>query len=198
MADKKGLIYFQDGEVVAESGNVRIYHMNNELFLEIGPGHTLWALQREITDYIEQLSDLPNGDVLEIGLGLGIVSRYILTFNKVATLTTVELNEDVIKAHDQIRDRLYTKEYTKAMTGKEHYILNADGLEYMFTTKYRYDFVFLDFYDRIDEDTLPIIRDMANGCHRVLRPGGIALGWLDPHTPEEFVQEFNKIFPLKN
>ena len=88
--------------------------------------------------------------------------------------------------------------YLKATKDKQHIILNTDGLEYMFTTKYRYDFVFLDFYDRIDEDTMPLIKDMANGCRRVLKPGGVALGWMDPHTPEEFIKEFEAIFPIKN
>ena len=196
MSEKKGLIYFEDGELIAEHGEARVYLMNDELFLEIGQGHTLWALQSEISDYIDQLGDMPRGDVLEIGLGLGIASRYLLTFNKVKSLTTVELNEDVIAVHDQIRDRLYTEDYLKIIKNKEHIILNTDGLIYMFSTKYTYDFIFLDFYDRIDEDTLPIIKDMANGCRRVLRPGGIAIGWLDPHTPEEFVKEFEGIFPI--
>jgi len=196
MARKRGLIYFQDGELVAESGEARVYLMNGELFLEIGPGHTLWALQSELTDYIEQLKDYPNGDVLEIGLGLGVASRYILTFNKVASLTTVELNDDVIEVHNQIRDHLYTPEDEKVIDGKQHVVLNVDGLEYLFTTKYSYDFIFLDFYDRIDEDTLPLIKDMVNGCRRVLRPGGMAIGWLDPYTPDEFAKEFENIFPI--
>jgi spermidine synthase len=197
MSKQEGLIYFRDGELVAEHKSARVYLMNDELFLEIGSGHTLWALQSEISDYIDQLRDWPTGDVLEIGLGLGVASRYLLTFNKVKSLTTVELNEDVVAVHAQIRDRLYTDEYIKAIKSKQHVILNTDGLIYMFTTKYKYDFIFLDFYDRIDEDTLPLIKDMANGCRKVLNPGGVAIGWLDPHTPDEFVYEFEKIFPIR-
>jgi len=197
MSEQEGLIYFRDGELVAEHESARVYLMNDELFLEIGSGHTLWALQSEISDYIDQLRDWPTGDVLEIGLGLGVASRYLLTFNKVKSLTTVELNEDVVAVHEQIRDHLYTDDYIKTIKNKQHIILNTDGLIYMFTTKYRYDFIFLDFYDRIDEDTMPLIKDMANGCRKVLNPGGIAIGWLDPHTPEEFVQEFEEIFPIQ-
>lgn len=191
---EKGLIYFKDGEVVAESGDAKVYQMNDELFLEIGPGHTLWALQSELSDYIEQLSDLPRGDVLEIGLGLGVASRYLLTFNKVKRVTTVEVNKDVIEVQKMIRDLLYTEEDLQVIGDKQHIILNTDGLIYLYSTKYRYDFIFLDFYDRIDEETLPIIKDMVAGCRRVLKPGGKIVGWLDPHTPGEFESEFIELF----
>lgn len=191
---EKGLIYFKDGEVVAESGDAKVYRMNGELFLEIGPGHTLWALQSEIHDYIEQLGDLPRGEVLEIGLGLGVASRYLLTFNKVKRVTTVEVNKDVIEVQKMIRDLLYTEEDLQVIGDKQHIILNTDGLIYLYSTKFRYDFIFLDFYDRIDEETLPIIKDMVTGCKRILKPGGKMVGWLDPHTPGEFESEFMEIF----
>jgi len=191
---EKGLVYFKDGEVVAEKGEVKVYKMNGELFLEIGPGHTLWALQSELSDYIEQLGDLPRGDVLEIGLGLGVASRYLLTFDRVDRLTTIEANENVIKVYEMIRDRLYDERDLQVIGDKQHIILNTDGLIYLYSTKFRYDFIFLDFYDRIDEETLPIIKDMVAGCKRVLRPGGKIVGWLDPHTPGKFESEFMEIF----
>ena len=191
---ENGLIYFQDGEVVAESGDAKVYQMNDELFLEIGPGHTLWALQSELSDYIEQLGDLPRGDVLEIGLGLGVASRYLLTFDRVSRLTTIEVNENVIEVYKMIRDRLYDERDLQVIGDKQHIILNTDGLIYLYSTKFRYDFIFLDFYDRIDEETLPIIKDMVVGCKRVLKPGGKIVGWLDPHTPGEFESEFMEIF----
>ena len=87
-----GLIYFKDGILIAESGRAKIYKLNNELFLEIGPGHNLWALESELKDYIWQLSDKPMGECLEIGLGLGVASKYILSCPKVKGLTTVEIN----------------------------------------------------------------------------------------------------------
>jgi len=194
MAENKGLIYFEDGEVVAESGNAKVYLMNKELFLEIGPGHTLWALQSEIEDYIEQLGDLPRGDVLEIGLGLGVASRYLLTFNKVKSLTTIEVNEDVVAVHNLIHDFLYKEEDLEIIKNKEHVVLNTDGLSYLYSTRFQYDFIFLDFYDRIDEETIPVIKDMVRGCRQVLKPDGKIVGWLDPHTPEEFEEEFRVIF----
>ena len=190
--DKRGLIYFKDGEVVAEHGDAKVYKMNDELFLEIGPGHTLWAMESELTDYMEQLDDFPKGNCLEIGLGLGVVSRYLLTFPKVTHLTTVEINKDVIEVHNKLKDedRSITLDYDPT----KHLILNADGISYAYQTKSRYDFIFIDCYDRIDEDTLPFIADMANACARLLNRGGKIMGWLDKHTPESYHMVFEKIF----
>jgi spermidine synthase len=189
---QEGLIYFRDGELVASHGDARVYKMNGELFLEIGEGHTLWALESEITDYIEQLQDFPRGDCLEIGLGLGVVSRYLLTFPRVKSLTTVEINKDVIEVHKKIReeDRGNNLHYKREL----HKILHADGIEYAYQTKRKYDFIFIDCYDRIDEDTLPIIADMAQACSRILKSGGMMLGWIDKYTPEEFYVLFKGIF----
>jgi spermidine synthase len=180
----EGLIYFRDGEVIAESGNAKVYKMNNELFLEIGPGHNLWTLESELKDYIWQLSDHPRGDCLEIGLGLGIASRYLLSFPRVKSLTTVEKNEDVIKVQKKVN----------FIDDERHTILNADGLYYAYMTKKKYDFIFLDFYAYITEETLPLIADMAVACRRILQPEGKIMGWLDEYTSEEHVKAFSEIF----
>jgi len=190
-SEEKGLIYFQDGELIAEVGSARVYKMNDEMFLEIGDGHTLWALESELEDYIYQLGSKPRGDCLEIGLGLGVASKYILSFPKVKSLTTIEKNEDVIavqKAVNPVADKWGT------FKPDDHLILNCDGLSYTFMTKRKFDFIFLDFYDRIDEETLSEIKDMARACSRLLKKGGDMVGWLDNYTPEEYVIEFNKIF----
>ena len=188
------LIYFRDGTLLSESGEVKIYKMDDELFLEIGPGHSLWALESELNDYIQQLGDLPNGDCLEIGLGLGVASRYMLTFPNVTSLTTVELRGDVIAAHNLVKeqDRKYSLEYENSKN--KHKILNADGILYAYQTKMKYDFIFMDFYDRIDEETLPIIADTVLACSRILKPGGRMLGWMDKSTPEFYYSIFRDIF----
>jgi len=191
MADK-GLIYFEDGELVAEYGEAKVYKMNNELFLEIGPGHTLWALESELQDYVDQLIDYPRGQCLEIGLGLGIVSRYLLTFPKVTNLTTLEINSDVVGVHKKIDES--DRGLSLAYDSERHKILNADGLAYAYQTKKRYDFIFIDCYDRIDEETLPLIADMIQACSRLLNRNGRMLGWLDKHTPEPYFSIFQQLF----
>ena len=179
-----GLIYFRDGELVAESGDTRVYKMNGKLFLEKGIGHTLWALEDELEDYIYQLDSWPQGDCLEIGLGLGVASKYILTFPKVKSLTTVEIDENVIK----------TQKMINPVKDDRHLILNAHGLYYAYETKQMFDFVFLDFYDVIDEETLPVIADMVAACNRILKTGGKMLGWLDKHTPGDHASLFMSLF----
>lgn len=186
------LVYFQDGKLIANDGLASVYKMNGELFLEIGPGHNLWALESELDDYIGQLYDWPQGECLEIGLGLGVASRYILTFPKVNRLTTIDSNEDVIAVHAKIPEDSRSRKlnYRK----KDHRIYNADGLTYAYETDKIYDFIFLDFYGVIDEDTLPMIADMVVGCKRILKPNGRMVGWLDTATPDLFAKQFFRIF----
>jgi spermidine synthase len=189
-------IYFIHGNVVAESGNVKVYDMNNELFLEIGPGHNLWALESELEDYIQQLWDKPKGECLEIGLGLGIASSYILSCPKVESLTTVEKNEDIINTYDVVKNILNAKPRQKINfgAGKTHKILNAHGLYYAYETNKKYDFVFVDFYSVIDEDTIPEIADMVQACKRLLKRGGKIIGWYDEYTPSGLTEQFYNIF----
>lgn len=192
-----GVLYFNDGELVANSGSARVYKMNGELFLEIGDGHTLWALEREVLDYIDQLGDKPKGNALEIGLGLGVASRCILTYPKVKKLTTVEKNMDVINTHEQLinyLDGAFYKDKWSKYDKTKHNIVNNDGLNYLYTTKEKYDFIFMDFYSHIDEDTLPDIADMVIAARRVLRAKGVIMGWLDPYTPDIFVEQFKNLF----
>lgn len=191
-----GLIYFQDGKIIAERGNAKVYEMNGQLFLEIGPGHNLWALESELGDYIHQLWDKPSGSCLEIGLGLGIASSYILSCPEVKSLTTVEKNEDVIGIYAEIKHVLEERPRHQINFGKDkkHLILNADGLFYAYETKRLYDFIFLDFYSIIDEDTIPEITDMTQACRKLLKSDGSIVGWFDKSTPDDLAEEFFKIF----
>lgn len=177
-----GLIYFEDGELLAESGNVRAYGMGGELYLDIDM--TLFTLSSEIGEYVWQMKDNPQYDVLEVGLGLGVASKYLLSFPKVTSLTTVEINKDVINVQKKVNH----------IDDSRHTIINSDGLSYMYKAVDMYDYIFLDFYSHIDEDTLPVISDMVNASKRVLKDGGQIQGWFDPYTPEEFVDPFFDLF----
>lgn len=180
----ESLIYFRDGELIAESGNARVYKMDGKLFLEKGTGHSLWALEDELYDYMEQLGSWPRGDCLEIGLGLGVASKYLLTFPRVNSLTTVELDSDVIEVQKRVNP----------IDDDRHLVLNANGLYYAYETKRLFDFIFLDFYDVIDEDTLPRIADMVVACNRILKSDGKMIGWLDKHTSGDHAKIFMSFF----
>lgn len=178
-------IYFTHGELLAESGNAKIYKFNGLLHLEEGPGHTLWAIEDEIDEYKAQIKDYPHGDCLEIGLGLGIASRYILSCEGVESLTTIEINYDTIKVQKQ----------ANFIDDKRHTIICMGGLDYINSTIEMYDFVFMDFYHFIDEEGLPLIKHYVEKCKkRILKENGKIIGWFDIHTPEEFVDKFYKIF----
>jgi len=179
-----GLLYFKDGKLLCESGQVRAYKFNNLLHLEIGPGHNLWAIESELEDYIWQLNDRPRGHCLEIGLGLGVASRYILSCPRVESLTTVDVNKDVIEVQRQVNP-IYDDRHT---------IINCDGLVYMYTTDRMYDFIFIDHYSLIDEDTLPLIADYAKAGKGLLNHKGEVVCWFDRQTPEKFVDVFFSLF----
>jgi len=179
----KSQLYFRDGKLIAESGNVRVYEMDGKKYLEKGQGHTLWAHDDEINEYMDQLKDFPKGDCLEIGLGLGVASRYLLSFYSVKHLTTVEIDNNVIEVQKKVNK----------IEDKNHLVLNANGLLYAYQTKSMFDFIFLDFYTHIDDETLPGITDMVNACKRILKPSGRLMGWIDPATSGEHYNFFTRI-----
>jgi len=178
-------IYWKDGCVIAESGDVKVYQTNYDSFLEIGPAHTLWAMGSEIKDYENQLGNRPFGNVLEIGLGLGVASKYLLSLDRVKSLTTIEANAGVIKAFN----------YLNIQLDEKHVIFNLEGLDYVKSMgNYLYDFIFLDYYTLLDEETLPDIEVMVHWCKKILKPGGKIVGWYDRFTPDNFTDWFNEIF----
>ena len=189
-------IYFIDGHVIAESGDVRVYQDNYDTYLELGPRHNLWALASEQVDYKEQINNKPKGKCLEVGLGLGVASNYILSCKKVKNLTTIEKNGDVIKVYNKI-ECLIEENINFFAARKEHKIINDDGLSYVKKARKQnvlYDYIFLDFYSLLDEETLPIIEEMVYECKKILRYGGRVDGWWDKYSPDKFTIWFNEIF----
>ena len=177
------MIYFIDGELIAEQGEARVYLYDNLLHLEIGPGHNLWMVESEIKELSNQIADKPRGNCLEIGLGLGIASKYILSSPKVDSLTTVEINSDVI-AVQQLVNRI---------DDIRHNIVHMDGFKFMLQTDEKYDFIFFDNYSIIDEDTLEILKNYVKAAEKILTKNGIISAWFDPYTPEEDAFKFFSI-----
>lgn len=180
-------IYFTHGELVAERGVAKVYYFNDQLHLEIGPGHNLWAYEGERDQYVQQIIE-PFGHCLEIGLGLGTASQYILSFDEVKSLTTVEIHPDVIEVHKIVNP----------IMDERHSIVHMDGLDYMSRAGRRFHYVFLDFYDIIDEDTIFILEQFVKASKKILYEGGKIQAWLDTSTPREFAEEFYRIMEEKN
>lgn len=182
-----GLIYFRDGKVIAESGQVKVYEMDGSRYLEKCPGHNLWASSWEIRDYEEQLKDIPRGNCLEIGLGLGVVSNYILGLEQVNHLTTIEIDRDVVECYTKLNKTNNIK----------HSIIISDvhrALPILLNSNIKYDFIFFDHYSLIDEETLDELSELVHTAAKLLTTNGKITGWLDVFTPEEFIKEYYKIF----
>lgn len=187
-----GLIYFEDGELIAQYGKARVYLFNGELYLEAGQGHSLWTYSLERKDYEKQIANKAKGKCLEIGLGLGIASAYILSLPNVDTLTTVEKNNDIINVYKLLQERDY------ASKDSRHNILWEDGLEFMRSIHIRhssaFDFIFLDYYTDLDHESLVELYLFVSVGRRILNPGGKIVGWLDNTTPESIKKDFINIF----
>jgi len=176
-------IYFLDGKIIAESGDVRVYDFEGDVYLESGPGHVLWTISRELVAYEGQVARHPRGACLEVGLGLGICSNYILNCAGVEALTTIELNPDVVKVYKQLND-----------VDERHTIICGNGLDYIIQTRETFDFMFFDFYIVIDEDTIDDLKAYVSAGRRILNEGGKIMAWWDEFTPDEFKDEFFNLF----
>lgn len=181
------MLYFIDGDLIAEHGEAKIYLYDGLLHLEIGPGHNLWMVESELKELAEQIGDHPRGKCLEIGLGLGVASKYILSFPDVESLTTVEINSDVIVVHEMIN----------RIDDPRHTIIHGGGLDFIVMADEKYDFIFFDHYSIIDEDTLEILDVYAKAARKILNKDGTLLAWFDIYTPKEDADKFFDIFKTK-
>lgn len=181
----KSAIYFRDGKLVAKSGETRVYEMNGELFMETGRSN-LVSSDQDLSDYIWQIGNKPSGDCLIIGLGLGISTKYVLSLSKVTSITILEPDSTIID----------TQAYVASIENSKVNIINKEILPYLYQSDNKYDFIFVDCYNKIDEDTLPYIADIVAAAKKILTQRGVLLGWLDNNTPERFIESFYKIFMM--
>jgi len=161
---------YKDGEIIGEHGSVKIYKTNDQSKLVLERDNYAWAFGNEIRYYKRDIGNSAKGDCLEIGLGLGVASRHILSFQEVKSLTTIDIDYDVIQAQRQ----------ANFIDDSRHKIINTDGLSYINKTERTFDFIFFDFYMDINEDTAPEISEMVQAAHRILSHGGRISGWMCP------------------
>lgn len=183
-----GILYFRDGQLIAEHGDARVYEMDGLRYLEVGKdgAHSLWTHEIEKQWYLDNnLFYRAKGVCLEFGLGLGFASEIILSSPRVKQLITVEINLDVIAVQDEVNPILDDR----------HFIINASAEEYLGITKTTFDFIFIDTYIITDNKTLDWLEDNVVRARSLLNPGGEIMGWFDDMASmEEEKKRFDEIF----
>lgn len=117
--------------------------------------------------------DQAEGDILELGLGIGLFTYYASKKQIVKSITIVEKEQDVI-------DLIYPK-----IKNKKTKIVRQDAIEYLKTTKNKFDTIHVDIWADITHyrEIQPIVRI----AKKKLKPDGIVISWL-----EEFLQRVMK------
>jgi hypothetical protein len=183
----KSPVYFRNGKIVAESGDIKIYKSEDELYMENKPGNLI-SYEGKKKDYVWQLGNRPFGKVLVLGLGLGVSARYIFSLQKVEEVVIMEKDSDIINAVGSVNNNLEFYKIIKV----------DDYLKALYENNSTYDFIFLDCYTKVDGDTLPLIADLVNASRRILTIGHSYLsGWLPENTEETLVDTFFDLFNLK-
>lgn len=180
----KESVYSRNGKLISKSGDVRIYNLNDELFLEDGRMNLI-SSDCDKNDYIWQINDKPFGNCLIVGLGLATAVKYILSFPRVTGVTVLEENTDIIKAVNDINQITELVE-----------VVNEEYLSFLYNCDNSYDFIFVDCYTSVNEKTIPYIADVTKACKTNLNTNGVLLGWLDMNTSEKFIEPFYGLFDL--
>lgn len=181
-----GILYFRDGQLIAEQGDARVYEMDGLKYLEVGENnsHTMWTDESEKSWYYKNGLDFKaRGFCLELGLGMGWASEIILSNSEVEQLITVEINLDVIAIQDEVNP----------ISDDRHVIINDDADNYTETTNNTFDFVFIDTYLTVDEDTLLWLEAIIPKIRTKLNSGGEIMAWLDEFALEEDKKRFYEI-----
>ena len=179
------LDYFKKGELFVECGDTRVYKFNNEFYMESGVKGELVSSEDDLRNYIWQLGKKPYGNVLVLGLGLGFCVKYILSLPKVESVLVVEPNNNVIDCQKAVG-------VFKIDTAP--YINNTDYLKYLYETGKKFDFVFIDCYRKINNETLPFIADIVAASRKVCKFNGTMLGWVDDAAEGYWLRVFQSLF----
>lgn len=116
-----------DEEVIATRGDAELVQYGWKKVVKLNGG----VIDKErIHNYYEAFS--PSGDVLMVGLALGIF--YKTHKESINSMTTVEINQDII---DLYNDRNEADD--------KHTIIQGDGLQYIQNTENTYDWILIDF-----------------------------------------------------
>jgi hypothetical protein len=118
--------------------------------------------------------DNARGDVLVIGLGIGMLLRPLLANKDVRTVTVLELEPDVI--------RLVKPHYADLIADGELFVYEADAFDFepddlMGISPMRWDSVMIDIWPTIGEDNLPDMEKLGGRYRNWVNEGGTVHCW---------------------
>ena len=160
----------RNGFLEYQNSDVRIYDMEGHKYLFVD--QIIYASTTERSWYIRNVMPYAKGKCLEIGLGLGVASKCIITKPEVRHLLTIEKNNEIIEA------------FGKPL--RNHNILNMnvnDWLEKLVVIEPFYDFIFVDHYTFVEED-LESLPELANSLKRLLKSRGNMVFWIDENAED--------------
>ncbi len=122
----------------------------------------------------------PNPDrVLIVGLGGGAMPHFITRYDRKAKVNVVEIDPAIVQV---------AAKYFGVRSGGNLKIMNADGLDYLKTTKLKYDVIYMDAFLKpsaeTDDTGVPVRMKTVNFYKAVqekLNPDGIVVFNLNPH-----------------
>ncbi len=173
--------WFKNGLLEFEQGAIKIFSVDGDNFLFID--QVLYASTSERIWYIKHVLPHTKGKCLEIGLGLGVASKVILSDSQVTTLLTIEANSDIISAFGD--------------TLRHHIILNMDVNSWVETAAHAgpiYDLIFVDHYAEMDEEFLPEMQDLVAKLKLNLKQDGKLIVWIDENADEENKKAYRKLW----
>lgn len=113
------------------------------------------------------------GDVLVVGLGIGMVSLQMCRKREVRSVTVLEIEPDVVRLvaphvkHRKLR------------------VILADGTRPPLRGRH-YDFIYLDIWPNICADNWKDMKPMLATYRKHRRPGGFVDGWMKKYVQTEF------------
>jgi spermidine synthase len=132
--------------------------------------------------------------VLIVGLGGGAMVHFLAHYDPKLLVDAVEIDAAVVKI---------AEEYFDVRSGSNVRILTGDGLEYLKTTEFRYDVIYMDAYLKPAADTdptgLPLkmkTEQFYKSLQARLTPEGVVVFNLNRHKDTEAdVSAIQRVFP---
>ena len=141
---------------------VEILQQKGYNFLWINDELWMWDVPEEVKDQ-QEIAEKAYGDVLVAGYGLGLVQEFLLENNRVESVLSVELLEDVIKQCKKVYGRAYGE------------VEICDFFDYQ--TEKRFDCVIGDIWLDHSREYLDDYKRFKSKAQTLLKENGKILAW---------------------